>query len=302
MSPTPRLLPAALLATLLTTITTAAPAAGERVPPCEPCAAWNQTQAPFKVFGNSYYVGPHGLGSVLITSDQGHVLIDGALPESAPKIAASIRQLGFKVEDVKVILNSHVHYDHAGGIAELQRLSGAKVWASPASAKVLRSGGLGKDDPQFGALEPIAKVTNVSELKDGGVVRVGPLALTAHFTPGHTPGGTTWTWQSCEDTRCLNIVYADSLTAVSAPAFKFTKSTSYPAALKDFEKSFATVEALPCDILVNTHPQVTALWERLDKRDSQGKRDALIDPSACDMYVEASRAGLRKRLAEENVQ
>jgi metallo-beta-lactamase class B len=117
-------------------------------PPCDACAAWNVSQAPFRLYGNSWYVGVHGLSSVLITSDKGHILIDGDLPESAPKVADSIRSLGFRVEDIKLILNSHVHYDHAGGIAELQRLSGAKVAASALSAKVLTSGKSGRDDPQ----------------------------------------------------------------------------------------------------------------------------------------------------------
>jgi metallo-beta-lactamase class B len=251
------------------------------------------------LYGNSYHVGTHGLGSILITSDQGHVLIDGALPESAPKITASVRALGFRMEDIKVILNSHVHYDHAGGIAELQRMSGAKVWASPASAKVLERGDSGQDDPQFGVLFPIKKVSRVSVLKDGGVVRVGELQVTAHFTPGHTPGGTSWSWKSCEGERCLNMVYADSLTAVSAPDFKFTDNKTYPGVLKDFEKSFATLAELPCDLLVTTHPDITGLWERLEKRESQGNRDALIDSAACDLYVEASRERLRKRLAQE---
>ena len=290
-----------LLATaILSSLASAASAGSERVPPCDVCAAWNEAQAPFKLYGNAWYVGPHGLGSILITSDKGHVLIDGALPESAPKIAASVRALGFRVQDIKVILNSHVHYDHAGGIAELQRSSGAKVWASPASAKVLEHGGVGPDDPQFGTLEPIAKVAHVSVLEDGGIVRVGPLAITAHFTPGHTPGGTSWSWKSCEGERCLSMVYADSLTPVSAPDFKFTHSTRYPGALKDFEKSFATIAALPCDLLVNTHPEITGLWQRLEKRESQGNRDALVDPTACAMYVEASRERLRKRLTEES--
>ena len=106
---------------------------------CSRCAAWNEEQAPFRIYGNTYYVGPRGLSSVLITSPQGHVLIDGALPQSAPLIAKHVEQLGFKMTDVKIILNSHTHYDHAGGIAELQKLSGAKVIASDKAAPVLRS-------------------------------------------------------------------------------------------------------------------------------------------------------------------
>ncbi|HEY8539460.1 MAG TPA: metallo-beta-lactamase [Steroidobacteraceae bacterium] len=107
---------------------------------CAQCEAWNKDQAPFRIFGNTYYVGTHGLSAVLVTSPDGHVLIDGALPQSAPLIAQHVEQLGFRLSDVKVILNSHVHFDHAGGIAELQRLSGAKVIASERAASVLRTG------------------------------------------------------------------------------------------------------------------------------------------------------------------
>ncbi len=288
-----------VLAAAVVNTPAAAPAAPVHNPPCDSCAQWNAPQAPFKIYGNTYYVGTHGLGSLLITSTEGHVLIDGALPESAPLIAAHIRELGFKIEDVKVILNTHVHFDHAGGIAELQQLSGAKVWASPTTARVLREGGVGADDPQLGTIEPIAKVANVATLKNDGVVRVGPLAVTAHFTPGHTSGGTSWTWQSCEDQRCLNLVYADSLTAIASPDFKYSRNTRYTAALKDLESSFTTLAALKCDILMTPHPDASSLWERLEKRDSQTDRDALINSTACDMYVAASRERLRKRLEQE---
>jgi metallo-beta-lactamase class B len=264
-------------------------------------ASWSQPQEPLKIYGNTYYVGTRGLGSLLITSREGHVLIDGAVPEAAPMIAAHIRQLGFKVEDVKAILNSHVHFDHAGGISELQQLTGATVWASPTTAKVLERGGVGPDDPQLGTIDPTRKVAKVAVIAKDGIVRVGPLVLTAHYTPGHTSGGTSWTWQSCEEKRCLHMVYADSLTAVSAPDFKYTKNTRYPDALKDLERSFAKVAALKCDILVTPHPDVSAMWERVEKRDAQGERDALINSRACEMYVDASRERLRKRLEQERI-
>src|ERR1700758_5076199 len=160
--------------------------AGNERSGCKECAARNATQAPFRIYGNTYYVGVRGLSSILITSDQGHILIDGDLPESVPKISASIRSLGFRLEDVKLILNSHVHFDHAGGIAELQRLSGAEVVASPWSADVLRYGGVGRGDPQFGTIPGIKPVARTRIIRDGETLRVGPLAVTAVFTPGHT--------------------------------------------------------------------------------------------------------------------
>jgi metallo-beta-lactamase class B len=268
--------------------------------PCAQCAEWNQPQTPFRIFGNSYYVGTHGLSSVLITSEAGHVLIDGDLPESAKQIAVNIRSLGFRIKDVKIILNSHVHFDHAGGIAELQRLSGARVVASPWSAAVMRSGGVGRDDPQYGVLIPIQPVENVHNLLDGETFHVGEIAITAHLTPGHTPGGTSWTWKSCEPNLCHDMVYADSLTPVSADGFKFTTSREYPHALDDFEQSFAFLEATPCEILITTHPEMSQLWDRLDMREHGATPDPMIDSGACRKLAEHGRELLRKRIAEEN--
>lgn len=280
-------------------ITSASIAHDEPPGACKDCTAWNATQKPFRVYGTTYYVGVRGLSSILITSDRGHVLIDGDLPQSAPKIAANVRELGFRIEDVKLILNSHVHFDHAGGIAGLQRLSGAKVAASPSSAKVLQEGHLGTDDPQFGSLHGIPRVAHVQVVKDGETLTVGPLQVTAHLTPGHTPGGTTWTWKSCERARCLNVVYADSLMPVSAEGFLFTRNTTYPAVLEDFEKSFNTLEILPCDILLTPHPEASDLWRRLEKHDHGAGADAFVDPTACRHLVEAARERLRARVVTE---
>jgi len=266
---------------------------------CMHCAEWNTTQKPFRVYGNTYYVGVHGLSSILITSDQGHVLIDGDLQESAPKVAASIRQLGFRIQDVKLILNSHVHSDHAGGIAGLQRLSGATVAASPLSARVLREGHSGPDDPQYGSLRNIQPVASVRLVRDGEHLQVGSIDLTAHLTPGHTPGGTTWTWKACENGRCLNMVYADSLRPISADNFRFTHNNTYPNVLTDFEGSFRTLESLPCDILVTPHPEESDLWKRLERRDHGGKADALIDSTACRHLAQAARVRLETRVASE---
>ena len=277
---------------------------------CGHCAEWNVSQKPFRVYGNTYYVGVHGLSSILITSPQGHILIDGDLAESAPKIAANIQALGFRVKDVKLILNSHVHFDHASGLAQLQKLSGAPVAASPPAARALKAGHSGPDDPQYGTLPSITPIAKIKVIKDGETVHVGPLALTAHFTPGHTPGGTSWTWQSCDrgasegtpgggdQDRCLNIAYVDSLRAVSAPSFHFSHNPAYPNIRADFEKSFATVAALPCDILLTPHPEASDLWDRLAKRD-RGDANAFVDPGMCKQLAQSAKAGFDKRMADE---
>jgi metallo-beta-lactamase class B len=226
------------------------------------------------------------------------VLIDGTLAMSAPQIMANIRALGFRVEDIKVILNSHAHFDHAGGIAAIQRASDAQVAASAWSAATLERGMSDSADPQFAIDLPFPAVPSVRVIADGETIRVGALALTAHFTPGHTPGGTSWTWVSCEHDRCLNMLYADSQTAVSADDFLFTNSSTYPAAVKDFEHGLATLARLPCDILMTTHPDASNLIERLAARDSGTVAD-LRDPALCKDYVARSRAAVLSRFERE---
>lgn len=265
---------------------------------CSRCEAWNKEQAPFQLYGNTYYVGPRGLSSVLITSPQGHVLIDGALPQSAPLIAKHVEQLGFKMSDVKVILNSHTHYDHAGGIAELQKLTGARVIASDKAAPVLRSGRVGPDDPQVGHLLPFPAVANVVPIGRGQSVEVGPLKLGMIYTPGHAPGGTSWRWQSCEAGRCLNMVYSDSLNAVSDDAFKYGGDARYPTAASDITSSIEAIAAAPCDILITAHPDLSALWTVIDES-GKGDRTKLIDSASCRRYGAGAKQKFEQRLASE---
>ncbi|MEO7999323.1 MAG: subclass B3 metallo-beta-lactamase [Gemmatimonadaceae bacterium] len=290
--------PLALLLASGNAIAQSAPPASSRAAECPPCAEWNAAQTPFKVFGNTWFVGTHGLSALLVTSPNGHVLIDAGLPESAPLIAANISRLGFQIKDVKLIVNSHDHYDHAGGLAELQRLSGARVAALAPSASVLKRGNSEADDPQFGVLLPYPKVANVSVIRANEPVKVGDIAMTAHKTAGHTPGGTTWTWQSCENGRCLDMVYADSQTPVSADSFFYTRSKTYSTGVADFENGYRVLESLRCDILVTPHPDVSGFWQRVAARDS-GRVDALVDSTACKRYAETARQRLAARIATE---
>ncbi|WP_240943819.1 subclass B3 metallo-beta-lactamase [Janthinobacterium lividum] len=266
---------------------------------CDNCKEWNAPVKPFNVFGNTWYVGTAGLSAVLVTSPQGHILLDGALPQSAPLIIENIKALGFRIEDVKYILNSHAHWDHAGGIAALQRASGATVMASAAAAPVLQSGTNGKDDPQYQAdpVVHVAKVSKVSLVGEGDTVKVGPLTLTAHMTPGHTPGGTTWTWTSCEGQRCLDVVYADSLNPYSSGDFTYTGKGGKPDISASFEASIAKVAALPCDIIIPVHPGTTDVLGKAAKRN--GKDNPLIDANACRAYAAEAGGLLAKKLAKE---
>jgi metallo-beta-lactamase class B len=258
---------------------------------------WTAPQAPFRIHGDTYYVGTRGLGAILIASPQGHVLIDVPMAENAKTIEANIRALGFRVEDVRLILNSHAHFDHAGGIAALAHDSGAKVRASAASARALRSGGDDPDDPQHGMAAAFAPVAVAATFADGETVRLGPIALTAHLTPGHTPGSTTWSWRSCEGGRCLDLVYADSLTLLSAAGYRYG-DPAHPERVAGFRRGLDTIAALPCDVLITPHPEASGFLDRVARRDA-GEADALVDRTACRRYAEAGGARLQARLAEE---
>ena len=273
----------------------------QRARECPSCAEWNAPQKPFRLHGDTYFVGTHGLSAILVTSPAGHVLIDAGLPESAPLIRANIETLGFRMSDVKLIVNSHAHFDHAGGIAGLQRLSGARVSASARSAPVLARGRTGPDDPQFGIDLAYPAARDVRTFAFGDTLRVGPLAVVSHATAGHAPGGTSWSWRSCAAGRCLDFVYADSQTPVSADGFLFTKNTTYPSALADFARGHALLETLRCDVLITPHPTASNLWQRVSPTDGS-PTPALVDPSGCKRYAANARRQLERRVADETSQ
>lgn len=259
-------------------------------------AQWNAPQKPFHIYGNTWYVGPYGLTSLLVDTGQGLALFDGDLPQSAPLIEAHVRALGFRVRDIKWILNSHPHGDHAGGIAALQAASGAQVLASAAGARELARGGADRGDPQFGALPTYPRVTRVRVVRDGEVVRLGKLAITAHYTPGHAPGSASWTWTSCEGKRCLRMAYADSLSAVSAPGYRFSDHPNYVAG---FRHAFAVVASLPCDVLLTPHPDASGFWGKIAQRKSPGDVAPLVNANACRDYAAQAAKNLDVRLAKE---
>ncbi len=269
---------------------------------CDACVGWNGPQLPFKVFGNTYFVGTAGLSSVLITSPSGLILLDGDLPQSALEIDAHIRALGFRTADIHLILVSHVHFDHVGGVHALQALTGARVVASAAASQALARGNLLPDDPQFGlgpASTRFPAVAGVTSVKDGETVRVGTLAVTAHLTPGHTPGSTTWTWNSCEGSHCFNVVYADSLSAVSADGFRFTGDATHGSIEASFRKSISIVEHLPCNVLITVHPEFSEIFEKLAQRTQHPDTNPFVDAGACRVYAASARTALDQRVMSE---
>ncbi len=281
----------ASLAALLLSAALPAPAA-DGVALARACAdhdGWSDPALPARIHGNTYYVGTCGISAILVTGPQGHILIDGATEAAAPLIAANIRRLGFRMRDVKLILSSHEHLDHAGGIAALQRLSGATVAINRAAQATFASGRPQADDPQYGSLTPFPAPRVGRLLRDGEIVRLGPLRLTMIATPGHSPGGTSWSWRSCAGRTCLDIVYADSVSAVSADGYRFTDHPAYVATLR---RTLAQVGSLPCDLLLTPHPGASMLFERF----ASGR---LADPAACRDYAARGTEGLAARLRRE---
>jgi metallo-beta-lactamase class B len=257
---------------------------------CGDSTDFEKPAPPVRIFGNTYLVGTCGISSILITDPAaGDILIDGGTEADADLIADNIRKLGFSITDVRYILSSHEHYDHAGGIAKLQRMSGAQLVASPAAAAVLNSGKASQDDPQYGLNQdfPAAHVDRI--INEGEQVRLGNTILIPVATPGHTPGALTWHWGSCQGGVCRQIVYADSLTPVSNKTYRFSDHAAYLAA---YRASIAKVAALPCDILLTPHPSASDMTDRL-------LHASVENENACRDYAAQLTKQLDERLAKE---
>lgn len=239
--------------------------------------AWNRPQAPFRVIGNVWYVGTEGLAAYLVTGPKGHVLVDAALPESAPSIAANVAKAGFRMRDVKVIALNHAHYDHAGGLAALKRLSGA----------VLAVGAGDADDVQAGrtisrpklAPFPVAKVER--RVADGDVVAVGPVKLTAVATPGHTDGCTSWTTRAAGKT----VLFACSLTVAGRPLSE--------AAVAQFRGTFARLHGMDADVFLAFHPEAFGMAEKR-ARQVAGDAAAFVDRGELARRVDAAEQAFQE--------
>ena len=256
---------------------------------CGDSTDWDKPAPPVRIHGNTYLVGTCGISSILITGTDGHILIDGGTEAGADLIAENIRRLGFNLRDVRILLHSHEHFDHVGGIARLQQLSGAQLFASAPAAKVFETGTAGAGDPQAGMHKPFpaAKVDRV--IRDGESVRLGNLMLTAVATPGHTPGALSWHWVSCDGGVCRSIVYADSLSPVSRDDYRFSDHPGYVAA---FRASIAKVAALDCEILVTPHPSPSDMIKRMAAR-------SFDQENGCRDYAASLTKALDERLAKE---
>ena len=257
---------------------------------------WNKPLPPFRIAGNLYYVGAIEITSYLITTQQGHFLLDGGFVETAPQIERNIVQLGFKLSDVKYLLNSHAHYDHAGGLAELKKLTGAKFVASEGDAGLLRKGGHG--DFRFGDTLLFPPIEPDKIILDGESLRLGGQVMTAHLTPGHTRGTTTWTTKIRDAARTYDVVFVGSQSSLD---YKFIGQESYPGIAADFVKSFAVLKNLPCDIFLASHGSFFHLVDK-HERFMRGDTNAFVDPDGYTRYLSESEKDFRQKLDQQRRQ
>ena len=259
---------------------------------CKDMDDWDKPGPPFRVYGQTYYVGTCGITSLLIVSPHGHTLIDSGTDKGAEVVLANIRALGFDPRDVDTILMSHEHFDHVGGMARLQAATGATIVATYAAAAVLRSGKPGADDPQANSNHPpFPPVTERIVTLGGEHAQLsGDTEFEPLFTPGHTAGALSWNWRECEGAVCKRIVYVDSLNPISSDGYRFS---SHPALLSAFRAGIAKIAAADCDIVLAPHPTAARMRDRL----LSGR--ALIDRDGCRAYAAIVTGRLDKRLADE---
>lgn len=263
-----------------------------------------QVAEPFRIAGNFYYVGANDVAAFLITTPQGHILLDGGYPGTPKLITASIAKLGFNVKDVKILINSEPHYDHAGGLAELQHASGAELWASDASADAIETGGVENGTFWLHVLMVRSGLVRYEpahvqhRLKDGDTISLAGTTLTAHVTGGHTKGCTSWTLPVRDGTRTLNVVSACSL--VMLPGVRLIEPQRYPRIREDFEHTFATLRALPADIWVTSHAKLFDRYKKFQARGTAPDSAApFVDPAGYRAYVDSGEARFKRALAEQ---
>ncbi len=267
-----------------------APTATATQTACKSLDDWNEPTHARHIFGNSWYVGTCGISVVLIASPNGHVLIDSAPEKSSAAVRQNILSLGVNLHDIKTILLTHEHHDHMGGMASMQKATGAQVLSRSNVVDVLKSGKNDRRDPQFKELGGFDPIANVHAFEDSSTIKVGNTQIRHLPMPGHAPGGSGWTWQECEKDVCKNLVFADSLGSISDEVYLYSAPDSLGIPLKESSDRLAKTA---CDILITGHGTASDLLWRLD-----GKKP-LINENACIDYAKAGAQRLEDRLKKE---
>ncbi len=257
-------------------------------------ANWNKAAEPFHIIDNIYYVGTEGLGAYLFTGAQGHVLLDGATPQGAAVIKANIEKLGFKLTDVKVLLNSHAHFDHSGGLADLKTATGAQLYAMEGDVSALEGGFyLGSEDNKTMGAPPV-KVDRA--LKDGEHVKLGGIDLVANLTPGHSRGCTSWGATASAQGETYDVLVFCSATVA---ANRITPPLQYEGIVEDYRSTFAKAKTMQVDIPLAPHPEFFGLLQKAEKAKTDASQNFFIDPGAFAPYIarleEAFETTLKQR-------
>ena len=242
--------------------------------------SWNQPVKPFRIIGNIYYVGASEVSSFLVTTPEGHILLDSGFAETVPLIQENVKQLGFKLEDIKILINSHAHYDHAGGLSLLKELTGARLAMSEADAALMAAGG--KNDFQWGDRFAYQAATADRLLRDKDKVALGDVTMTAHITPGHTKGCTTWTMKAKDGGKQYDVVIIGS---ASVPGYKLVNNARYPNIVEDYEQTFRVLKSLSCDVFLAPHGSFFAMKAKAAKLEQGAKTNPFIDPQGYRDYI-----------------
>ena len=259
--------------------------------------SWNQPVKPFRIIGNIYYVGASDVTSFLITSPESHILLDGGFAETVPQIKQNIAALGFRLEDVKILINSHAHSDHAGGLAELKELTKAKLLASEADAALLARGG--KDDPNFGDRFAYAPVKTDRILRDGEKLKLGGTILTAHVTSGHTKGCTTWMIKVSDNGKNYNVIFVGS---TSAPGYRLIDNDKYPNIVADYQQTFRRLKKIKPDVFLASHGRFFGLQKKIELLAQNSNQNPFIDPNGYKDYLRQSEEDFQAQLKEQQQQ
>jgi metallo-beta-lactamase class B len=254
---------------------------------------WYEPFPAHKVVGNVYYVGSKDLATFLITTPEGHILINSGFDRTVPLIQKSVESLGFKMTDVKILLASHAHSDHVAGLASLQKATGAKVHIMRGDDRVIASGGEGQYMYTTSRWAP-CKVDRV--LEDRDEVKLGGMTLVARLTPGHTRGCTTWTLRVEDGGKKYDVVVIGSPNV--NPGFQLVNNKEYPEIAADFAKTFEVLKSLPCDVFLGAHGAYYGMVERYALL-KEGRADAFVNPEGYKEYVAQKERAFRKTLAEQ---
>lgn len=248
---------------------------------------------PHKVVGNVYYVGSRDLASYLIVTREGHILINSSFPETVPLIREAIEKLAFRLGDVKILLTSHAHSDHVAGNARVRQLTDAKVMVMEGDEEIVRSGG--KGDFQYASTWEPCPVDRV--LRDGDTVKLGESTLTAHKTPGHTRGCTTWTMGVMENGKTYRVVVIGSPNV--NPGYRLVGNEKYPGIAEDFQKCFQVLRSLPCDVFLGAHGNYYGMAEKYERLKKDPAVNPFVDPEGYRKYVADKEKAFRDELARQ---